>query len=185
MAALSLNLDGGSVLALEGPNGSGKTTLLRTIAGLLSPISGRITITRDGVAVTDPEERGGVIGWLGHQDGIKAQLTVAEQAAFWGEVYGCSHDVGASLQRFGLSALADVRGAALSAGQKRRLALARLAVTGRPVWLLDEPLAALDIAGKALVAEAVTAKAAEGGLVIAATHEPLDVDCQRLVLGAR
>ena len=182
---LSLNLTGGTVLALEGPNGSGKTTLLRAIAGLLAPAGGTITINHNGATLTDPEDRGTAIGWLGHQDGIKAQLTVAEQATFWAKVYGQAGDVTATLKRFGIAALADLRGVVLSAGQKRRLALARLTLANRPLWLLDEPLAALDTAGKALVAEAVAAKAADGGIVIAATHDPLGLDCQRLQLGGR
>jgi heme exporter protein A len=184
LSGLSLTREGGTVLALEGPNGSGKTTLLRAIAGLLAPESGRIEICRDGTMAEEPEDRGALIGWLGHLDGIKAQLTVAEQAAFWADVYGSGLDARAALKRFGIARLADLRGVVLSAGQKRRLALARLALSGRPVWLLDEPLAALDAAGKALVAEAAAAHAAAGGLVIAATHEPLGLDCDRLALGA-
>jgi heme exporter protein A len=181
---LSLAREGGTVLALEGPNGSGKTTLLRAIAGFLTPHAGRIAITRDGTAAEDDEDRGALIGWLGHLDGIKAQLTVGEQAAFWADVYASGLDPRAALQRFGIAHLAEMRGVVLSAGQKRRLALARLALSGRPVWLLDEPLAALDTAGKALVAEAAQAHAAAGGLVVAATHEPLGLNCERLVLGA-
>jgi heme exporter protein A len=185
LRGLSLELAGGTVLALEGPNGSGKTTLLRAIAGLLAPAGGTITITRDDTRLTDPEDRGSAIGWLGHQDGIKAQLTVAEQAAFWAKVYGQSGDVAATLKQFGIGHLADLRGVVLSAGQKRRLALTRLTLANRPLWLLDEPLAALDTAGKTLVADAVAAKAAAGGIVIAATHDPLGIDCRRLTLGAR
>lgn len=184
LSDLSLSLGGGAVLSLEGPNGSGKTSLLRAIAGLLPPAAGQITITHDGDAWTDPEDRGAAIGWLAHQDGIKAQLTVGEQAAFWAKVYGQSGDVASILKRFGIAPLQDLRGVALSAGQKRRLALVRLALAGRPLWLLDEPLAALDAAGKALVAEAIVEHAAHGGMVIAATHEPLGVDGPRLILGA-
>lgn len=184
LTGLSLALESGAVLSLEGPNGSGKTSLLRAIAGLLAPAAGRITIRADNADLDDPEDRGTAIGWLGHLDGIKAQLTVREQALFWARLYRSPHDVDAALARFGLTALADIRGVALSAGQKRRLALARLMLTARPLWLLDEPLAALDTAGKALVAEAVAEHAGAGGIVVAATHEPLGIDGRRLVLGA-
>ncbi|GAA0546162.1 heme exporter protein A [Rhizomicrobium palustre] len=184
LKGLSLSLTGGRVLALEGPNGSGKTSLLRAIAGLLPPFAGRITITEDGRAVSDPEDRSDFIGWLGHQDGIKAQLTVREQVAFWAAMFGSKAEIMPALKRFGIAHLAEARGAILSAGQKRRLALARLSLVGRPLWLLDEPLAALDTAGKALVAEALADHAAKGGMVIAATHEPLGLECERLVLGA-
>ena len=184
ISGLSRKLEGGTVLGLEGPNGAGKTSLLRAIAGLLPPVSGRITFHNDDAVVEDREERAVFVGWLSHLDGIKAQLTVREQAQFWAEIYESAQDVDAALLRFGLGPLADARGVVLSAGQKRRLALVRLALSARPLWLLDEPLAALDTRGKALVAEAISAHAAGGGIVIAATHEPLGVQSERLAIGA-
>jgi len=190
LSGLSVQLESGAVLSLEGPNGAGKTSLLRALAGFLPPASGTITIARDGAAVSDAEERGSLIGWLGHYDGIKPQLTVREQALFWAKLYGVSSGaatstVSAALARFGLSALADVPGQLLSAGQRRRLAFARLMVSARPLWLLDEPLSALDEAGRGQAADAISAHAAAGGIDEAATHEPLGVACQILTLNRK
>lgn len=187
LPGLSKDLAGGTVLALEGRNGAGKTSLLRALAGFLIPYSGTIRVECDGRTILDAEERGGLVGWFGHQDAIKPQLSVREQAQYWARAYGNNAgaaEVDATLGRFGLAKLAGARGQVLSAGQRRRLALTRLVLSNRPLWLLDEPLAALDTAGKALVAEAAAEKAAGGGLVIAATHDPLGVDCDHLVLGA-
>lgn len=187
LPGLSRQVAAGTVLFLEGPNGAGKTTLLRALAGFLIPYSGAIHCDYQGKRFSEGEERGKLAGWLGHHDAIKAQLSVREQAAFWAKVYGAPSgakaDVEAALVRFGLGALAEARGQVLSAGQRRRLALARLVLSGRPLWLLDEPTAALDTAGKKLVAEAIVEQAAAGGIVIAATHEPLGVDGEHLVLG--
>jgi heme exporter protein A len=182
VSALSLRLESGAVLSLEGPNGAGKTSLLRAIAGFLPLASGSITLQSKGVAASDAEERGNLIGWLGHHDAIKPQLTVREQAAFWARLYASAQPVEGALNRFGLAALAEAPGQLLSAGQRRRLAFARLVVSARPLWLLDEPLSALDEAGRRQAADAIAAHAAAGGIVIAATHEPLGVACERLSL---
>ena len=181
--ALSLSLAAGALVSLQGPNGAGKTSLLRIIAGFLTPAAGIVRIrTETGEALSDGEDRARSVGWLGHQDAVKLQLTVGEQLSFWGKLYGSGAAV---LEPFGLAPLADVPGQFLSAGQKRRLALARLTLTGRKLWLLDEPLAALDAAGKALVAATLRAHCATGGIAIAATHEPLGVDGITLHLGGR
>ena len=183
LSGLSLRLETGAVLALEGPNGTGKTSLLRAIAGFLPLAAGTITVEHNGLRLDDGEERGALIGWLGHHDAIKPQLTVREQALFWTRLYASRLDVDAALKRFGLGGLADAPGQLLSAGQRRRLAFARLVLSGRPLWLLDEPLSALDEAGRGRAAEAIAAHAAAGGIVLAATHEPLGVECQHLMLG--
>lgn len=182
LSGLSLRLEAGAVLALQGPNGTGKTSLLRAIAGFLPLTSGTISIEHNGVRLQDAEERGGLVGWLGHHDAIKPQLTVREQVVFWARLYASSQDVDEALRRFGLAGLADAPGQMLSAGQRRRLALARLVLSARPLWLLDEPLSALDEAGRGRAADAIAAHAAAGGIVIAATHEPLGVACQILSL---
>jgi heme exporter protein A len=181
---LSFAVAAGQAVSLEGPNGSGKTSLLRMIAGFLPAAAGTIRVRTAGAAVEEAEERGRFVGWLGHHDGVKPQLAVREQLEFYARLYG-GPDPGEAMAAFGLEPLAELLGQYLSAGQKRRLALARLRLCGRPLWLLDEPLAALDTAGKALVADAVTAHCAAGGLVVAATHEPLGIRCEVLRLEGR
>jgi heme exporter protein A len=192
LSGLSLQLESGAVLSLEGPNGAGKTSLLRALAGFLPPAAGAITLRSNDSVLSDAEERGSLIGWLGHADGIKPQLTVREQAVFWASLYGHGESVAAqagepaaTLANFGLAALADVPGQRLSAGQRRRLAFARLVLLGRPLWLLDEPLSALDEAGRGRAAAAILSHVGCGGIVIAATHEPLGVPCQILTLGQK
>jgi heme exporter protein A len=181
---LSFSLAAGRALALQGPNGAGKTSLLRLLAGFLRPAGGTIFLRTDGAEVANAEERGKFIGWLAHQDAVKQQLGVREQLAFFTQLYGSGRDPEEAMRTFGLMPLAELPGQYLSAGQKRRLALARLQLSARPLWLLDEPLAALDSAGKKLVAETVTAHCASGGMVLAATHEDLGVECETLRLGA-
>lgn len=180
--ALRFAVGAGQVLSLEGPNGAGKTSLLRMIAGFLAPAAGTICVRTDGSDVTDGEERARFIGWLGHHDAAKSQMTPRETLAFFASLYGVRTDFDIALQHVGLSKARDLPAQYLSAGQKKRLALARLKLSGRPLWLLDEPLAALDTAGKALAADLIRAHCGSGGIVIAATHEPLGVDGKRLVL---
>jgi len=182
---LSFSLRAGEALALEGPNGAGKTSLLRAIAGFLEPRAGTIRLrTNDGGEASNHDERGAFIGWLGHHDGARSQLTASEALGFFVRYYGSGANIATALASVGLGRVCDLPVQYLSAGQKRRLALARLSLSPRPLWLLDEPLAALDIAGKALAAELIAAHCKAGGLAIAATHEPLGVDCARLVLKA-
>ena len=157
----------GEALALRGPNGSGKTTLLRVIAGLFAPCAGR---------VEGAEER---TAYAGHADGIKAALSVAENLTFWASVFGGKRRVGEAMEAFALTDLADRRASDLSAGQKRRLGLARLLVTGRPVWALDEPTVSLDAASVALFAAAVQAHLESGGIAIMATHIALGLPAAR------
>lgn len=147
----------GRALVLRGPNGAGKTTLLRTVAGLQPPLSGRIAGAGERVA------------YAAHSDGLKAMLTVAENLRFWARVFG-TKGIGAALEGFDLTGLSDRLAGTLSAGQKRRLGLARMAVTGRPVWVLDEPTVSLDAGSVALFAEAVRRHLAAGGSALMATH---------------
>jgi heme exporter protein A len=177
---LSFAVGAGRLLVVEGPNGAGKTSLLRLIAGFLEPESGRIEL--DGV--TDAEERGKRIGWLGHHDAAKAQFTPAETLSFFQGLYGATADIAATLVEVGLARVADLSCQYLSAGQKKRLALARLKICGRPLWLMDEPLAALDAQGKALAASMITAHCGAGGIAVVATHEALGIAGETLMLGA-
>jgi heme exporter protein A len=182
--ALAFRAAPGDVISVEGPNGAGKTSLLRVLAGFLQQASGTITLTSsDGAAIADAEERGAFVGWLGHQDGVKPQLTPFETLEFFSRFYGTACDSAAALEEVGLVRARDLPAQYLSAGQKKRVALARLKLSGRPLWLLDEPLASLDAAGKALAAKFIADHCKAGGIAIAATHEPLGIECTRLVLG--
>jgi heme exporter protein A len=170
---LSFRVEAGQALAVEGANGAGKTSLLRLIAGFIAPRAGRIAIDGENA---DDEERGKLVGWLGHQDGLKPQLSVREQLSFFANLYDSAVDQEAALEEAGLSRQADFPCRFLSAGQKRRLALARLLISLRPLWLLDEPFAALDTQGQELMAKVMARHCASGGMVIAATHDPLGLD---------
>ncbi len=160
LEGLSFRVTPGTALILRGPNGVGKTTLLRTIAGLQPPLAGQVSVPADAVA------------YAGHADGLKAVLTVAENLGFWARVYGAG-GIEAALAGMDLVALRDRAAQHLSAGQKRRLGLARLIVTGRPVWVLDEPTVSLDAASVGLFAAAVRRHLADGGLAVLATHVDL------------
>jgi heme exporter protein A len=181
---LSLRLEGGAALVLTGPNGSGKSTLLRSLAGYLRPASGRVRIIGAG----DDREASEVCHFVGHLDGIKTHLTAAENLAFWATYLGGSADlaarVEAALRRFALDALADIPAGYLSAGQKRRLALARLVAAQRPLWLLDEPTVSLDTSSVEVLIAAINAHLAAGGMAVIATHVPMPLaPMQQIRLG--
>lgn len=178
---LSFRVSAGQALAVEGANGAGKTSLLRILAGFLSPTGGRILVKAAQGESNDAEERGKLVGWLGHHDGLKPQLTVREQFRFFASLYRGDSDEGL-LAQVGLSRQAELPCRYLSAGQKRRLALARLLASKRPLWLLDEPFSALDVAGQALVAQLMARHCGAGGIIIAATHEPLGLGNESLKL---
>jgi heme exporter protein A len=182
---LDFSVAKGALLTLEGPNGAGKTSALRMIAGLLAPIAGALNFTTaEGRTVNDGEERGRFVAWLGHADGIKAQLSVAENAAFFAKLAGDASAVTGVLAQVGLSRVAKLPAAYLSAGQRRRLGLARLLLWPRPLWLLDEPLAALDAAGRDMLVAILQRHIAQGGIAIAATHGAIGIAAERVVLGS-
>ncbi|NBV62229.1 MAG: heme ABC exporter ATP-binding protein CcmA, partial [Rhodobacteraceae bacterium] len=157
LEGVGFQLSAGEALVLRGPNGAGKTTLLRTLAGLQPPLAGHIGLDREAMA------------YAGHADGIKATLSVRENLEFWARVFGTQR-VEAALAAFNLQPLAARAAGNLSAGQKRRLGLARMVVTGRPVWVLDEPTVSLDVDAVAMFASAVRAHLAQGGMALLATH---------------
>jgi heme exporter protein A len=160
---LSLRLSAGEALELRGANGSGKSTLLRILAGLTRPHAGTVRFAGGG---EDAPRH-----YLGHLDAVKPSESAQEQAKFWARYFGRDAETAtAAMKRVGLTNRSSVPGRGLSAGQKRRLALTRLLIEPRPVWLLDEPTAALDTEGRALVSQLVADHRASGGLVIAAVH---------------
>lgn len=182
LAGVSFAVAAGGALAVVGPNGAGKSTLLRAIAGLLKPMSGAVRLEEPGASDDgfEPRER---MHLLGHQDGVKPALSVERNLRFARDLLGGEGELSAALARVGLGAIAALPGSTLSAGQKRRLAIARLLAAPRPVWLLDEPTAALDAGGQRLLAELVAEHRAKGGIVVAATHLELGFQAETLELG--
>ncbi len=185
-AGLDFAVDGGGALVLAGANGSGKSSLLRLMAGLLHPASG--TLAWDGAATAvDPDAHRARLRYVGHLDAVKPVLRVAENLRFWdglrpGRRAGNLGDaVGPALEAFGIAHLADVPGRFLSAGQKRRLTLARIVTAPAPLWLLDEPTAALDEAATASLEAAIASHRAGGGMVVVATHTRMAVDGARVL----
>jgi heme exporter protein A len=171
-SGLSFAIEGGEALLLKGPNGAGKTTLIRMIVGLLAPAAGRIGLEGGDAELSLGEQ----CHYVGHLNAVKSSLTVEENAAFWCRFLG-AQDAGdriePALASFGLAELRDMPAAYLSAGQKRRLGLARVLLAERPIWLLDEPTVSLDRAAQGMLGVAVNEHVAAGGLVVAATHVPL------------
>ena len=169
---LSFCLRAGQAAALRGPNGVGKSTLLRVLAGLLPPVEGTVrlgplSLGEDRAAYQE------AVAYAGHLDAVKPALSVAENLRVWAALQGGEDRVPAALERFGLQRIAGRAASECSAGQKRRLGLARLLVAEKALWLMDEPTVSLDRDAKALVADLVRAHLAGGGMALIATHEDL------------
>ena len=165
---------GGDAIELRGPNGAGKSSLLRLLAGMLPPAAGAVVWTCGGETFRP------ALTYCGHRDPVKAWLTVREQLAWWRDLEG-GGSVDAAAEAMGIVPLLEVAGGLLSAGQRRRLALARLALAGTPVWLLDEPAVSLDEDGASLLMAMIGRHRAGGGLAIVATHRPTDLPDARTV----
>ncbi|MEQ8604820.1 MAG: heme ABC exporter ATP-binding protein CcmA [Marivibrio sp.] len=166
---LDFRLAAGEALMLVGPNGSGKSSLLRVLAGLIEPLAGAVAWGGADVR-EDMEAHRARLAFVGHLDAVKPAFTVRETLASWARLLGSADPVDNALAALGLRSLAAVRGAELSAGQKRRVALARLVVERRALWLLDEPTTGLDAASVAIVERLIETHRMTGGIVVASTH---------------
>jgi heme exporter protein A len=179
-SGLDFEAASGEALAITGANGTGKTSLLRMIAGLLTVADGSIELAGGETELTLPEQA----HYLGHRDALKPALSVTENLSFWRDFLGGEAlDVKESLAAVRLDHAIHLPAAYLSAGQRRRLSIARLLVVRRPIWLLDEPTNALDSAGQGLFADLMADHLKRGGLIVAATHAPLGISARELRIG--
>jgi heme exporter protein A len=175
-AGVNFAVGAGEALAITGRNGAGKSSLLRTIVGLVRIAQGSLTLEGGDPELTIAEQA----HYLGHQDALKPSLSVQENLGFWADFLGHkAADARAALAAVGLDPLADLPAAYLSAGQRRRLSIARLRAVKRPIWLLDEPMSTLDAAAQERLAGLMRVHLAEGGLIVAATHGPLGIAATR------
>ena len=179
-SGLDLDLAPGDLVTLTGANGSGKSTLMRMLSGLSPVEEGNIAFSGGG----EQDAAHTFLHYHGHREGLRDALTAHENLVFATTLLGGrAEDAGPALERMGARRLANLPVRVLSAGQRRRVALARLLAAPRPLWLLDEPLAALDVAGQALVAELVGEHVAAGGSALVATHQPMNITGRTLTLG--
>jgi heme exporter protein A len=169
-AGIDFSLTAGQAVAVTGRNGAGKSSLLRIVAGFLRPAGGRLWLEGGDRELTIAEQA----HYLGHQDAVKPSLTVIENLHFWAAFFGGGTiKVEEAIESVGLGGIAALPAAYLSAGQRRRLSIARLLAVKRPIWLLDEPASTLDAAGRDRLAGLMQSHLAEGGLILAATHGAL------------
>ncbi|HEY8615288.1 heme ABC exporter ATP-binding protein CcmA [Phenylobacterium sp.] len=176
---VDLALSAGEACALTGANGAGKTSLLRCVAGLVRPEAGEVAFGE----VEPAEARGAGLHFVGHHDGLKPARTAREELAFWTRWCGGA-DIASAVEALELAPLLDLEVRRLSAGQRRRVALARLLAAPRPLWLLDEPLSPLDARWRARAGALMQQHLAGGGLILAAVHDPLPVATRSLELAA-
>jgi heme exporter protein A len=174
-SGLGFALSGGEALLVTGRNGAGKSSLLRMVAGLIRVTGGQLAITGADAEKNIPEQT----HYLGHQDALKPSLTVAENLGFWMRYLGGTGTPQTPLAAVGLAGLADLPAAYLSAGQRRRLSIARLVAVNRPIWLLDEPTSALDREAQDTLKGLMQRHLSGGGLIVAAAHGPIGLDQTR------
>ena len=184
-SGLHLTLGAGEAVALTGANGAGKTSLLRAVTGLLRPVEGTIRFDGEAGPIEAEDARAAGMHLVGHHDGLKSARTGREELSFWTAwTGGTAEGAARAVARFNLEPLLDLDVRRLSAGQRRRLALARLAASPRPLWLLDEPLAPLDAGRRDLVGALMAEHLAGGGLILAAVHDPLPIPARVVEVGA-
>ncbi|KXO79450.1 heme ABC exporter ATP-binding protein CcmA [Brucella anthropi] len=172
-AGLSFALSEGEALVVTGPNGSGKSTLLRIICGLLQPEAGKVELREDGTVL--PVRA--ACHYLGHQNAMKPALSVRENLSFWQKFNGAAQsEIDEALEAVDLPGVEHLPFGYLSTGQKRRVSIAKLLVSHRPLWIVDEPTAGLDKASEARFAEIMRGHMREGGMIVAATHIPLGLE---------
>jgi heme exporter protein A len=180
-----LSLHAGEAVSLTGANGAGKTSLLRSVAGLLRPESGAVAFEGPDGNLDAEQARAEGLHLIGHQDGLKAGRTARDELAFqaaW--TGGDAAGIARAIEVFDLKSLLPLEVRRLSAGQRRRLACARLIASPRALWLLDEPMAPLDAARRAQLGGLMQAHLAEGGLILAAVHDPLPLASRTVEVGA-
>lgn len=183
LQGLSFSLVSGEAVALTGVNGVGKTTLLRAVAGFVRPAAGTIRFEEDAAEAPADEARADAMHLLGHADGLKPGRTARQELAFAARWTGAADSgLATAVAALELEPLLDLQVRKLSAGQRRRVAFARLVAAPRPIWLLDEPLAPLDSRRRALTAELMTRHLAQGGMILAAVHDPLPIAARILEL---
>ena len=174
-SGLSFAVEGGEALVVLGPNGVGKSSLLRLVAGLVPRFGGQLCLEGGDRELTIGEQA----HYLGHQDALKPSLTVDENLAFWSRYLGGGEATQPALAAVGLDGIAQLPAAYLSAGQRRRLSIARLIAIKRPIWLLDEPTSALDVAAQDQLAGCMEQHLAGGGLIVAAAHGPIGLQAAK------
>jgi len=178
-SGVSFNVGAGELLAITGRNGAGKSSLLRIVAGLIRPVGGRLWLEGGDPELSIAEQ----VHYLGHQDPVKPSLSVLENLQFWAAFFaGGAIKVHDALESVGLGAIATLPAGYLSAGQRRRLSIARLVAVKRPIWLLDEPASTLDAAGKDRLTGFMQSHLAAGGIIVAAIHGALGITATELSL---
>ncbi len=182
-SGISFEITSGDLIWLQGANGIGKTSLLRLAAGFAKPDAGKISWTKD----LRPCRVDRLVAYQGHSNALKRQISVIEELTFWSKVYAFEGAISELLSRVGLTDKAHIKAGGLSAGQGRRLAIARLLMSNKPIWIMDEPAAAMDADGQSLILDVIDAHISNGGAALVASHDnaqPFTAQTRRLTLEA-